>query len=119
MLQEFKDFINRGNVIDLAVAFVLGVAFAGVVNGFVDYLLLPLIGAIFGEPGFQFLDFTVNGVVIGLGTFINVLVNFVLIAFGVFLVVKVINRMRKPAEAPAGPTEIELLTEIRDGLRAR
>lgn len=119
MLQEFKDFINRGNVIDLAVAFVLGLAFAGVVTAFVDWILLALIGAIFGEPGFDFLNFEVNGVTIGLGTFLGAVLNFLLIAFGVFLVVKAINAMRKPAEAPAGPTEVELLTQIRDSLATR
>jgi large conductance mechanosensitive channel len=119
VLREFKEFINRGNVVDLAVAFVLGVAFAAVVAAFVDNVLLALIGAIFGEPGFQFLDFTVNGVTIGLGTFLNAVVNFLLVAFGVFLVVKAVNRFRKPADEPAGPTEVELLAEIRDALVRR
>jgi large conductance mechanosensitive channel len=61
----------------------------------------------------------VNGVIIGLGTFVNAVVNFLFIAFGVFLVVKAINAMRKPADAPAGPTEVELLTQIRDALAQR
>jgi large conductance mechanosensitive channel len=119
VLKEFKDFINRGNVLDLAVAIVLGVAFGAVVTAFVDNILLAIIGAIFGEPGFSALDVTVNGVVIGIGTFIDALVNFLLVAFGVFLVVKAVNAMRKPADEPAGPTEVELLTQIRDELRTR
>ncbi|MEX0984995.1 MAG: large conductance mechanosensitive channel protein MscL [Actinomycetota bacterium] len=120
MLKEFKEFIDRGNVLDLAVAVVLGVAFAAVVNAFVDYVLLAIIGAIFGEPGFSFLDFELNDVIIGLGTFIGAVVQFLLIAFGVFMMVKAINAMKKPTEdAPASPSEIELLTEIRDALRQR
>jgi large conductance mechanosensitive channel len=119
VLQEFKDFINRGNVIDLAVAFVLGVAFAGVVTAFVDSILLAIIGAIFGEPGFDFLNVEVNGVIIGIGTFLNALVNFLLIAFGVFLVVKAINRMRRPAPEAAAPSEVEVLVQIRDALTTR
>ncbi len=117
VLKEFREFINRGNVIDLAVAFVLGVAFTAVVNAFVDSILLAIIGAVFGEPGFDALNFVVNDVTIGLGTFLNAVVTFLLIAFGVFLVVKAVNRFRTKAEA--GPTEIELLTEIRDELRTR
>jgi large conductance mechanosensitive channel len=119
VLKEFKDFINRGNVLDLAVAVVLGVAFAAVVGAFVDFILLPIIGAIFGEPGFDALNFEINDVTIGLGTFINALVNFLLVAFGVFLVVKAVNAMRKPADVPTGPTEIELLMQIRDELARR
>jgi large conductance mechanosensitive channel len=116
VIKEFRDFINRGNVIDLAVAFVMGVAFTAVVNTFVDSILLAIIGAIFGEPGFDFLNVTVNDVTIGFGTFLNAVVTFLLIAFGVFLVVKAVNRFRRTAEA--GPTDIELLTQIRDELRS-
>lgn len=120
MLKEFKEFINRGNVMDLAVAFVIAVAFASVVTAFVQLLLLPVIGVIFGSPGFSKLDFTINHVGIGLGAFLGDVVSFLLLAFGVFLVVKAVNRMRGPTdETPAGPTEIELLTEIRDALRTR
>ncbi len=121
MLKEFKDFINRGNVIDLAVAVVLGVQFGAIVTTFVDAVLLPIIGLVFGEQNFGgILDFEVNGTVIGLGTLVDSIVQFVLIALGVFIVVKVVNKMKKPAEAaPAAPTEIELLTEIRDALRSR
>jgi large conductance mechanosensitive channel len=118
MLKEFKDFINRGNVIDLAVAVVLGVQFGAIVTTFVDAVLLPIIGLVFGEQNFGgILDFEVNGTVIGLGTLVDSIVQFVLIALGVFIVVKVVNKMKKPADAAAGPTEIELLTEIRDSLR--
>jgi large conductance mechanosensitive channel len=119
VLKEFKEFVNRGNVLDLAVAVVLGVAFAAVVNAFVEYVLLALIGAIFGQPGFTWLDFEVNGVTIGLGSFVGAVVNFLLVAFGVFLAVKAVSTMRKPQDAPAGPTEVELLTEIRDALQRR
>lgn len=117
VLKEFRAFINRGNVIDLAVAFVLGVAFTAVVDAFVDSILLAIIGAVFGEPGFDSLNFVVNDVTIGLGTFLNAVVMFLLIALGVFLIVKAVNRFRSSPEAP--PSEVDLLTEIRDELRAR
>ena len=118
MLKEFKDFINRGNVIDLAVAVVLGVAFVAVVGAFVNYLLLPIVGLIFGDPDFGgLLNFTVNDVEVGLGDFVDEVINFLFIALGVFLVVKAVNRFRKTPEA--GPTEIELLTQIRDSLQNR
>ncbi len=120
MLKEFKDFIARGNVMDLAVAVVLGVAFGAIVNAFVGAILLPIVGIIFGEPNFAgLLDFVVNDSIIGLGTFIDAIVNFLFIAAAVFIVVKAVNKTKKPADATAGPTEIELLTEIRDALRSR
>ena len=106
MLQEFKDFINRGNVLDLAVAVVLGVAFAAVVGVFVNEILLALIGAIFGEPGFDALNFEVNDVTIGLGTFINAVINFVIVAFAIFMLVRGVNKLQKKP-APPDPTTKE------------
>jgi large conductance mechanosensitive channel len=119
MLKEFKEFINRGNVMDLAVAVIIAIQFGAVVTAFTDYLLMPLIGMIFGEPDLSFLDFTVNGSTIGIGSFLSVVLNFLIIAFGVFLAVKAVNRFRKPAAAPTGPTEVELLIQIRDSLGGR
>lgn len=120
MLQEFKDFINRGNVLDLAVGIVLGLAFVALVNAFVDLLLLPVIGIIFGETDFGgLLNFTVNGSVVQLGDFLDEVISFLILAFGLFLVVKAFNKMRQPSDEPAAPTEVELLTEIRDSLRSR
>jgi large conductance mechanosensitive channel len=114
LLKEFRDFINRGNLIDLAVAFVLGLAFAGVVTALTAGIVTPLIGRIFNVEGLQ------NWVVAGdiqLGAFLAALINFVVVAFVMFLVVKAYNRMKKPAEAAADAEEIVLLREIRDSLR--
>ena len=117
MIQEFKDFINRGNVVDLAVAVVIGAAFGAVVTSFVDDILMQIIAAIVGEPDFGRLSFDLGDAEIFYGNFLNTLIAFVSIAFGVFLVVKAINRFQRAKEEDAGPTEIDLLTEIRDALK--
>lgn len=121
MIQEFKEFINRGSVVDLAVAVVIGAAFGAVVTSFVDDILMQIIAAIVGEPDFGALTFDLGDAIIYYGNFINVVIAFLSIAFGVFLVVKFINRMeRKKAEEadePAGPSELDVLIEIRDSLQ--
>jgi large conductance mechanosensitive channel len=119
MLSGFKQFILRGNVVDMAVGVVIGAAFASVVGAFTKDLLTPLIAAIAGKPDFSAIIFTVNGSVFALGDFINTLVSFLLVAAAVyFFVVTPINalvsRMRK-APAPADPTTKkcpECLSEI-------
>ena len=121
MIQEFKDFINRGNVIDLAVAVVLGAAFGAVVTSFTDDILGGILGAIGGEPDLSSMTFEIGDGVIGYGSFITAIINFLIIAFAVFLVVKAINAaqgLRSPAEEEAAvEEEIEVLKEIRDLLR--
>jgi len=125
MLKEFKEFINRGNVIDLAVAVVIGAAFGAVVTSFVDDILMQIIAAIGGQPDFSSLVIDVGDGEIRYGAFINALISFLVIAFAVFLVVKAINEMRKrrtkeeiAAEAEEAPSaEVALLAEIRDELR--
>ena len=120
MLKEFKDFINRGNVLDLAVAVVLGAAFGAVVTSFVDDILMQVIAAIGGQPDFSALTIDVGDAEIRYGSFLTAVISFVLIAFGVFLVVKAVNALRREkGEEPAGPSETELLTEIRDLLAQR
>jgi large conductance mechanosensitive channel len=119
MLKEFKDFAIKGNVIDLAVAVVLGGAFGAIVTATVDKILMPIIGSIIGQS-FDTMSATVNGVNIQYGAFIQAVVNFVIIAFFLFLVVRAINSMKKKEEpaAPAAPPEdITLLREIRDALK--
>ena len=107
-MKGFRDFILRGNVVDLAIAVVIGAAFGAVVAAFVKDLLTPLIGAIVGKPDFSAISFTINGSVFALGDFINAAVAFLLVAAAVyFFVVTPVNllvaRMRK-APAPADPT---------------
>jgi large conductance mechanosensitive channel len=124
-LGEFKDFLLRGNIVLLAVAFVIGVAFAAVVTAFVADWVTPIIGAIFGGNGpFDTLSFTLNGSVFRYGDFIDALITFVAIAAAVFFfVVKPYNyyteRMKRGEEAPPEPTlDQQLLIEIRDLLKA-
>jgi large conductance mechanosensitive channel len=115
VIKEFKDFINRGNVLDLAAAVVLGAAFGAVVTSFVDDVLLQVVAAIGGQPDFSALTIDIGDGVIRYGAFLTAVISFLIIAFGVFLVVKAVNSLRRPQEeADAGPTELELLAEIRD-----
>jgi large conductance mechanosensitive channel len=118
VIREFKEFISRGNLVDLAIAFVLGVAFAAVVTAFTDMVLGTISYIVGGEVSFDELGVhRGTGVVIPYGAFLTAAVNFVLVAFVLFLVVKAYNRFRESTEA--GPTEVELLTQIRDELRSR
>ncbi|MGZ5319655.1 MAG: large conductance mechanosensitive channel protein MscL [Actinomycetota bacterium] len=127
MLKEFKAFALKGNLLDTAVGLVLALAFITVVTAFINGIIMPLIAAIVGQPSFDGIVWTIGGngtpadpgTDILIGTFITAVVNFLLIAWVLFLIVKAANRMRKPVEVETGPTEVELLTEIRDALAAR
>ena len=119
MVKEFKDFINRGSVLDLAVGIVIGVAFSAVVNSFVNHVLNAFIGAVVGKPNFDSLTFSVGDGVVRYGSFITAVVNFVIIAFALFLVVKAFNSMQKKEEPTAVATEKDVLIEIRDLLAKR
>ena len=119
MITEFKDFVNRGNLVELAIAFVLATAFAPVVLSIVDDIFMPIIAAIVGQPDFSQLGFDIGDARINYGTPLTLIINFLVIAFVCFLVVKAYNKMKQPAEADSGPSEVELLTEIRDALRSR
>ena len=131
MISEFKEFIAKGNVIYLAVGVVIGAAFGKIVGTLVDKVVMPPIGLLIGGVDFSRLGIVlkeasvdaagkeVPAVVLAYGEFINAVIQFLIIAFAIFLVVKAINRMRKPAEeAPAGPSEeVLLLRDIRDSLK--
>ncbi len=106
-LREFKEFLLRGNVIDLAVGIAIGLAFAGVVGSLVDDLIMPVVAALGGEPDFRTLDFTINDAVFRYGNFITVLVAFIILAAAIFFfVVKPANYLiqRSRNEEPADPT---------------
>jgi large conductance mechanosensitive channel len=125
VIKEFREFILRGNVVDLAIAVVLGAAFGAVVAALVSDIITPLVAAVFGQPDFGGLSFTINGSKFAYGHFINTVITFVTVAAAIFfLVVKPMNvllarRKAKEEPAPESPTEdILLLTEIRDLLRA-
>ncbi len=101
MVREFRDFLLRGNIVELAVAFVMGVAFAGVVSAFVNGLITPLIALIFGEPDLGSLDFTINDAVFSYGAVLNALINFVAIAAAVFFfVVRPVNMLMTRFQSP-------------------
>jgi large conductance mechanosensitive channel len=100
MLREFKNFAFRGNVVDLAIAVVLGVAFGAVVNSFVTNILMPIVATIVGEPSFDDLTMDIGDSYLLYGSFLTVLVNFLLVAFALFLVVKAITRVTRPVGAP-------------------
>ncbi|MFT4180194.1 MAG: large-conductance mechanosensitive channel protein MscL [Thermomonas sp.] len=131
MMTEFKEFAMRGNVIDLAVGVVIGGAFGKIVTALVDKVIMPPIGLLIGGVDFSKLGIVlkeatvdaagkeVPAVVLAYGEFINAILQFVIVAFAIFLMVKAINRMhKKPEDAPAEPTEdVLLLREIRDSLK--
>lgn len=124
IIQEFKDFAIKGNAIDLAVGVVIGAAFGKIVTSIVDDLIMPIVGWMTG--GIDFSDKTLpipaTDIVIRYGMFLNALLSFVIVAFAIFMVVKQLNRLKKPAPcepaAPAMPPEdVLLLREIRDSLK--
>ena len=139
MFQEFKAFIARGNVLDLAVAVIIGAAFATIVASLTGDVIMPIIGAIFGGADFSnyfvllsvpagyedsLTDYAAlkeaGAAMIGYGAFLTAVINFVILAFVIFLLVRAANRLiAKKEEAPAGPSEVDLLTEIRDELRKK
>jgi large conductance mechanosensitive channel len=121
MIREFKEFISKGNVVMLAVGFIMGVAFQAVVSSLVANVIMPIVAIPFGQPNFDSLTLEVNGSVIAWGAFVTTAVVFVLTALAVFLfIVKPYNAYSaryRDVEEETGPTEVELLTEIRDSLR--
>ncbi len=138
MLRDFREFIAKGNVIDLAVAVIIGGAFGKIVTSLTDEIIMPVIGAIFGGIDFSnhFVLLSVpegytgslgdyaalkqaGAAMIGYGAFLSAVINFLILAFIIFLLVKAANKAMRQQEKPVGPTEIELLAEIRDELRKR
>ncbi len=105
MLKEFKDFVMHGNVLDLAVAVIIGGAFGKIVSSLVSDILMPLIGLIIGGIDFSGLAFTVGSATVTYGVFINNIIDFIIIAFVIFWLVKAANSMKKPAPAAAPATK--------------
>lgn len=124
MIKEFKEFMLRGNVMDLAVAVIIGGAFTAIVTSLVNDIIMPIVGVILGGVDFTALAITVGDANITYGNFIQAIINFLIIALVLFLLIRSINSMsRKKEEAPAAPpeptAEEKLLAEIRDLLRER
>lgn len=136
MLNEFKEFIAKGNVMDLAVGVIIGGAFGAIVKSLTDDVIMPVVGAIFG--GFDFTNFFIplasgvtagtldaareQGAVLAYGSFITQVINFLILAWIIFLMVKAVNSLRReeepaPEAPPAPPADVALLTEIRDLLK--
>ena len=127
-IDEFKEFAVRGNVVDMAVGIIIGAAFGKITNTLVSDVIMPPIGLVVGGVDFSSLALTLReatdktqAVQIKYGAFINTVIDFLIVAFAVFLLVKAVNTLRKqkPAEPAAPPAEIVLLTETRDALKAR
>ena len=121
MLNEFKAFIAKGNVLDLAVGIIIGAAFTAIVTSLVDDLINPLIGLIIGGIDFSGLSVGVGDAQFMYGNFINAIIKFLIVAWVIFLIVKGVNALRRQQEeAPAAPSPSEaLLTEIRDLLKTK
>ncbi len=122
MIKEFKEFISKGNVLDLAIGVVMGTAFSGIVTSLVNDIIMPVVGLIIGGIDFTGMKATVGDASIAYGNFVQNIVNFLIISLSIFLFVKLINKLtrkneaKKEAEAKKDP-QIELLEEIRDELK--
>ncbi len=119
MLEEFKAFINKGDVVLIAVALVLALYFKEIVDALIGGVITPIIGAIFGKSNIFEIGFDIGDARISIGSVIYAALVFVIVAFILFLVVKAYNSWKSDDDSDAGPTEVELLTEIRDALRSR
>jgi large conductance mechanosensitive channel len=125
VLKEFKEFILKGNLVEIAVGLALAVAFTAVVTSFTNDILMQVVGIVTGKPDFSGLTLTINHSEIRYGAFINTVISFLIIGFALFLVIKAYNQMvkvarRSPDEEATEPGEdVLLLREIRDSLRAR
>ena len=121
MIKEFKDFIAKGNVMDMAVGIIIGAAFTAIVGSLVADIINPLIGIFMGGVDFGGLSASVGDAVFTYGNFIMAIINFLIIAFVVFMLVRTVNKMKKAEEeapaAPAGPTQEELLADILAALK--
>ena len=133
MASEFKEFITKGNVMDLAVGVIIGAAFGKIVDSLVNDIIMPVVGKIFGGLDFSNMYIPLNGqdtalalveakkagAVLAYGNFVTILINFIILAFVIFQMVKMVNRMKKtvPAAPAATPDDIVLLREIRDALK--
>ncbi len=133
MLQEFKAFIARGNVLDLAVGVIIGAGFGKIVSSLTDDVIMPVIGAVTGGTDFTNKYMVLSGTVaegatlaaareaganvLGWGSFITAVINFLILAFVIFLIVRQANKMMPPPAADPGPSEVDLLTQIRDSLK--
>lgn len=125
-MEEFKQFIARGNVMDMAVGVIIGGAFSAITTSLINDIIMPLLGIFTGSISFAALSFTVNGAVIAYGNFIQAILNFLIMAFVVFCIIKTMNKLHHKKEEPEAPpappepsAEEKLLAEIRDLLKEK
>ena len=119
-LDEFKGFLNKGDVIIVAVGLVMALYFKAIVDAVIAGVIEPIVAAIVGEPSYETIGFDLGESFVSIGLVIGAVIDFVVVAFVLFLIIKAYNRWKDEApEAEAGPTELELLTQIRDELRSR
>ena len=128
MIKEFKEFISKGNVMDMAVGIIIGGAFTKIVTALVEAILMPIIGAISGGKSVEDMSVMVGNAAIGYGAFIQAIIDFLLIAVVLFMIIKALNKAKAalvkpeeeaPAEPEPVPADVELLTEIRDLLKEK
>jgi large conductance mechanosensitive channel len=119
MLSEFKDFIDKGDVVTIAVGLIMALYFKLIVDALLEGVVLPIIAAILGETDFTAIGFDIGDARISIGLVIQAIISFIAVAFILFLLIKAYNKAKAPeVEAEAGPSEVDLLTEIRDALKA-
>lgn len=119
LVKEYKDFINKGNVITTAVGLVMALYFKAIIDALIEGVINPIVAAVVGKASIEDIGFTINGAFFSIGLVINAVIIFAFVAFVLFLIVKAYNKAAKVQPVEDGPTEVELLTEIRDALRSR
>lgn len=118
LLKEYKDFINKGNVIATAVGLVMALYFKAIIDAIIEGIINPIVAAVVGKASIEDIGFEINGAFFSIGLVINAVIIFFIVALVLFLIVKAYNKAAKVEPEEAGPTEVELLTEIRDALRS-
>ncbi len=119
LIQEFKDFINKGDLVTIAVGLILALAFKDVIDKLIEGIINPIIAMIVGESNLTGLGFTIRDSFFSIGLVIDAIITFLAVAAVLFAIVKAYNEMKKKDDAPAGPSEMDVLKEIRDELRKR
>ena len=119
MLAEFKAFISKGDIVMIAVGLVMALYFKAIVDKIIEGVINPIIAAIFGKPNYEDIGFDIGDARISIGLVIGAIIDFLAVALVLFFIVKAYNHWKREEDAAAGPTEVELLTDIRDELRAR
>ena len=117
-VQEFKDFLNQGDFITIAVGLIIALYFQQIINAILVGVLFPIIAAIFGKPDFQQIGFDIGDARISIGLVINAIISFIVVAFLLFVILKALNRMRATSTKAEADTELSVLREIRDSLRS-